>query len=1008
MADSPCQTDRSLVPNRLGGGAFVGRHREMGELNAALEDALSGRGRVVMLVGEPGIGKTRTSEEMAIQAREHGAAVLWGRCPEESGVPPYWPWVQAIRSYAVARKTEALRAELGAGAAEIAEIVPEVKERLPDLRSPAPLGDPEQARFRFFDSIASFLKRASQTQPLLLVLDNLHWADPSSLRLLEFVAQELPGASVLLMGTYRDIDVSRGHPLFRTLGELTRQRLYQRVLLRGLSQDEVAQVIAGMGGITPPAELVAMVHQQTEGNPLFVGEVVRLLAQEGLLAAERLDALKSWDFRLPEGIREVIGRRLDRLSAGCNQVLTLAAVIGLQFSLGLLEQLATEQSQEQLLEVLEEALGARVIQELLNTAGHYQFTHSLIQEALLRELSLTRRVRLHARIAEALEKLYGSQAEVHAAELAHHFAEAESVLGTEKLVKYSLLAGEKALAAYAWEEAEEHFRRGLTARGVPLAGTEPAPDAEAAALLFGPGRAAVNTGFRSQLQESVDVLSRAFDYYEKAGDVARAVAVAKYPHPLTGSGRTGLAQIIQRALKLIDPESPGVGYLLSSYGAELGRIENDYSGAQEAFNRALVIARREKDIALEAQVLAGLANVDLFHLQLQEALEKTRQVLGLVHGRGQPHLAWSAHADATRVLLHIGGESEGLQHHGAATLELAEKLRDRFRFTITFRVNGTLCRQLGDWARARDFSERGLAGSSQAGNNLCERALLEYEVGNFGLGDFYLESMLKTIPAVDASIGSQYSFPVPTIAWVARVTEKLDRLDVAERCAQSVLASPFANPLFKLMVRVGLGLLAVLQDDVAAATEQYQALESQRSIMVFVICSDHLLGLLSETMGNVDQTQKHFEDALAFCRRAGYRPELAWTCCDYSDALLHPSTGPGRVSPDDRAKGMALLEEALAISRELGMRPLMDRVTDRLERMKSVAPAAPVYPDGLTQREVEVLRLIALGKSNREIAEELVISLNTVLRHVSHIFAKTGATNRVEVATYASRRELSP
>ena len=209
--------DEGHALDSLAGGVFVGRQQEMGELKACLEDALSGRGRMVTLVGEPGIGKTRTAQELATYAGLRGAQVLWGRCYEEQGVPPYWPWVQAIRSYVRERDPEQLRSEMGAGAADIAEVVSDVKDRLPHLQ-PAPQLEPEQARFRLFDSIASFLKTASQRQPLVLVLDDLHWADQPSLMLLQFVARELTGARLLLVGTYRDVDLSRQHPLAETPG----------------------------------------------------------------------------------------------------------------------------------------------------------------------------------------------------------------------------------------------------------------------------------------------------------------------------------------------------------------------------------------------------------------------------------------------------------------------------------------------------------------------------------------------------------------------------------------------------------------------------------------------------------------------------------------------------------------------------------------------------------------------------------------------------------------------
>ena len=327
---------------------------------------------------------------------------------------------------------------MGAGAAEIAELVSDVRERLPDLkRSPAP-EEPEEARFRTFDSIVAFLKSASRSRPIMLVLDDLHWADRPSLLLLEFVARELGGARLLLVGTYRDVE-------------------------------DVGRFIEVAAGVTPPPGLVTAVHTQTEGNPFFVTEVVRLPVQEGGLTraaqGEPVEPGQAWNVRIPEGVREVVGRRLDRLSARCNEVLTTAAVVGREFGLDQLRPLVDDLSDDRLLEVLEEALAARVVEELPRAVGRYQFTHALIQQTLAEELSTTRRVRLHARIAEALEGLYGAQAEAHAAELALHFSEAEAVLGTEKLVRYSLLAGERALAIYGWEEAVAHFQRAEAAKG---------------------------------------------------------------------------------------------------------------------------------------------------------------------------------------------------------------------------------------------------------------------------------------------------------------------------------------------------------------------------------------------------------------------------------------------------------------------------------------------------------------------------------------------------------------
>jgi predicted ATPase len=243
---------------------FVGRHQELVVLRSALEEALSGRGRLVMLAGEPGIGKTRTAQDLAAYAQTRGAQVLWGRCYEEAGAPPYWPWVQPLRMYVDQAKAERLLLEMGSRAAEIAGILPELREKLPDLGPPAAL-DPEQARFRLFDSIATFLKNAGQRQPLVLVLDDLHWADRSSLLLLEFIAQELQTIPLLVLGAYRDVGLSSQHPLSQTLGNLIRTDGFVRLQFRGLAQAEVAQLLDITPGWDSSPQTIAASRRSTSG-----------------------------------------------------------------------------------------------------------------------------------------------------------------------------------------------------------------------------------------------------------------------------------------------------------------------------------------------------------------------------------------------------------------------------------------------------------------------------------------------------------------------------------------------------------------------------------------------------------------------------------------------------------------------------------------------------------------------------------------------------------------------
>ena len=918
----------------LAGGVFVGRQREMGELKAALEDALSGRGRLVTLVGEPGIGKTRTALELATYAGLRQAQVLWGRCYEGEGAPPYWPWVQAIRSYVRDVDPEQLRSEMGAGAADIAEVVSDVREQLPGLQAPPQL-EPEQARFRLFDSITAFLKNAGRRKPLVLVLDDLHWADHSSLLLLEFVARELANARVMIIGTYRDVELSRQHPLSHTLGELNRERLFQRVLLRGLDQDDVARFIELASGVTPPSGMLEAVHRQTEGNPLFVTEVVRLLVQEGELTQES-GQRDSWIVRIPEGVREVIGRRLDRLSERCNETLTVASVIGREFTLEQLVPLFEGMTDDRLLEVLEEALSARVIEELPRTVGRYQFTHALIRETLAGELTTTRRVRLHARIAEELEKLYGDDAESHAAELAHHFVEAEEVLGTDKLVRYSLLAGERTMAIYAYEEALAHFERGLAAkegegarstssRQAPSTGSGPGMDADTAALLHGLGRTQL---IMLQVDEGWANLTRAFDYYAEVGDIARVVDIADIQVSITAPGN--IAPLLARALELVPPDSYEAGRLLPWYGRLLNALQGDYEGAQEALSRGLAIAQREGDVALQMQALAFSADVEVFHFHWHQALEKALQAIELTRHADNPLAEFFANAMAVGALTAMGEGKERRRQHAAASLAAAERLHDRAWLPLALLLVSQMHSMCGEWQNARELTDRALVLAPRSPVVLPSRILLEYQVGDFEQCEMYLERLMDVmrvaVPGSTAAV--QIAWVIPE---VARITGASDRFDIAKAAAEAVLSSPSVTPIDSGTARVGLALIAVQRADAAAASEQYAALQVLQGFRLrwANMSPDRVLGLLAQTMGNMDQATAHFEDAVAFCRKVGYRTELAWICCDYADMLVE------RGHENERSKATSLLDESLAISSELGMRPLMERVLSRREILKA-------------------------------------------------------------------------
>jgi len=972
---------------------FVGRQPEMAQLTDSLKNALSGQGRLVMLVGEPGIGKTRTALELASHAEALGVQVLWGRCFEQEGAPPYWPWVQPIRSYVQKQCQSQLQMEMGPGAAAIAEIVPELREKLPNLES-LPPRDPEQARFHLFNSITNFLKNAAKAQPLVLVLEDLHWADRSSLLLLEFLVQEIQSSHLLVLGTYRDVDVSRRHPLSETLGSLIREQHFLRVQLPGLAEQEVEQLIQRAGVVRPPPGLSANIHRRTEGNPLFVREII------GMLPADGLEGNQDYLTSIPEGVRDAIGRRLNRLSAGCNQVLTTASVVGREFNFRLLSALMDDLNETSLLGLVEEALEVHVIEEVSAGEERYQFSHALIQETLAGELSAARRVRLHSQIGQALEELYGANAEAHAAELAFHFAEAEPVIGPDKLTRYALLAGEQALSAYAWEEALAHFQRGLEAKGVTLTDTDAASDVEAADLLFGLGQA--QEGTQDNIFSGSEVLAcfhRAFDYYVGAGDAGRAVNIAAYYI----SSNIG-AELITKALELVPPDSHDAGRLLSRY---ILALRADYERSQQAFHRGLAIAQQQQDLDLEMITLVSGACINFVECHFQESLDHNLRAIELAGRVDHPASEAHAHYDLTHVLYAMG-DLEGAASHATAMLRSAERSGIRAWQTNAMEANENVSSAKGDWKIAREYTDQGLSVDPGHTNLLGSRALLEYQVGDFDAGEAYLERLLENIqrnqpePSTPVTMATPwYVAPAVVIPVVAYITGVASRFDVAEAIAQRVVSSPYVQLGIRNAARMGLALMAVQRRDAVAASELYAALVSMRGTMFpqcpwgHALAADRILGLLSQTMENPDQAAGHFEAALTFCRKAGCRPELAWTCHDYADALLQ------RNEPEGREKAMCLLEESLVISTELSMRPLMEKVTVRQESLGRQPARIIQYPSNLTERQWDVLQLLARGNTNHEIAQALVLSDRTVQRHIADIYDKIGARNRSEATAFA-------
>lgn len=882
------------------GNVFVGREHEFAVLCERLDAAFEGRGGLVLLAGEPGVGKTRTAAEFARHASGQGASVLWGRCYERAGAPPYWPWLQAIGAHASACPLDRLRSELGPDAGVIAEVVPAVSERLGGVQPPPKLMDERQARFRLLDAIARFLRRVGDRQPLVLVLEDIHAADAASLALLDFVAADLATSHLVVIGTYRDVDIGRSHPLRQTLAELTRGGLCERLSLSGLTAGDVASFLASMLGEEPSRSLVDAVHERTAGNALFVTEIGRILLQEGK---------RELSGGVPEGIREVIGIRLDRLSPAGNEMMRIASLFGREFGLDQLEPLIDDRTDDEVLELLEEALSAGLLCEASGEPGRFRFAHPLIQETLEAELSSARRVRLHGRIATTLERLYGDDAPVHAAELAYHFAEAETVVSPDMVVHYCRLAGEQAYDAHAYDDAIAYFQRALAAREGRVM------DDETADLVFALVRSEFLGRDRLDLDGALERMRRAFDYHVEAGNLRRAVEIAAHPVPPVW-GQTEVPALLARALELTTDMSLEEGQVLANVGRFAGTNNGDLDAATAAFDRALAIARRHGDRMLERRVLTLAARVDWWFMRWEQCTENSRLALHLALDEDDQQSELYARVWLTRDAA-IRGDTETARAEAASSLELAERLRERYWLATACLNSFWLAALTGDWAAARAFSDAGLAAQPHDARNLAVRAVLEYELGCVDAGHGSFERLVDVMHAVDSPSSIEHASAAAAMALSGVLTGRGERLSSAAVTAEGTLRDPTRIPIFDLYARIALAIVAISQDDAAAAADHYQALSSQRGTILLpvLLSADRLLGGLALTTGRADDACTLFESALSLCERAGYRPESARTAVDYASALRR------RSAPGDAARAKALLDRASETSRALGMQP---------------------------------------------------------------------------------------
>jgi DNA-binding SARP family transcriptional activator/tetratricopeptide (TPR) repeat protein len=896
---------------RMDDGLFVGRERELAELFTGLDDAFAGRGRLFLLAGEPGIGKTRLTEELIEGARERGARVLVGRCWESGGAPAYWPWVQSLRAYVRDTDPAVLRSELGIGAADLAQIVPEVRHQFPDLPEPPAL-DSEGARFRLFDATSEFLRNASRRSPLLLVLDDLHAADAPSLQLLRFLARQIGSTRMLILAALRNVDPVPSQKLLATIADIAREPATHRLKLEGLSQPEIHAYVRATASEIASPELIAHLHDETEGNPLFISEMVRLLAVDGV----RPDAMAT-RIAVPETIRDVIARRLDHLSTDCSRVLTLAAILGREFRLDALARLA-DLVEDDLLDVLDEAMTAGIVSDVPGSgAGELRFAHLLFRDTLYDALTSARRVRLHRQAVTALESLYGDRGGPQLAELAHH-----SVAGAdfEKGLDYARRAGDRALALLAYEEAARLYQVALdvvdrsrtTAPSIRcdlllalaeaqslagegrLAGGTFLEAADAARRLGLPerlARAALGYtgrglwGTRAEVEpQLVPLLREALANYDEGDSILRATLLARLASSLRGSLNreepSALAdQAVEMAVRLDDPQTQlyALGSRLAATrgpenidqcaddGLQLVKLAEALGDAESAFsgheNLVYVAWTRGQRVELEAEL---------------EALTR------LAHELRQPAKTWAA--TAFRQMLALSG----------GDIEDAEK-----RINDAFRIG--------------EEAQGWIAISSLRLQTFTVRRW-QYELEGF-------ESILES------SVAQFRGYRIFECA-LALAYAETGRDNDAQAAFESLALDDFAGLARDEDWLVNMCLLSdvcVHLNDTGRAATLHRLLSPFDALNAFAQ-SELDLGAVARTLGRLagaidlpDQAELHYQAALTLNERMGAKPWLAHTEEDYARMLID------RDSPGDTERARELLDTALHTYRELGLQARAER-----------------------------------------------------------------------------------
>jgi hypothetical protein len=920
---------QSAFDNPMYRRTFVGREQELKQLHSAFDSAVSGQGSLVMVIGEPGIGKTSVCEQLATYATVRGGRTLVGHCYEEGSLSlPYLAFVEAMRSYVLAREPEALTKDLGTGAGEVARIVSEVRERAHVEPTPS-TADPDEDRYRLFQAVTAFLRNAAAVQPLVIVLEDLHDADRGTLDLLLHLSRNLGGSRLLVVGTYRDIEVDRTHPLSATLAELRRSTSFARILLRGLTADEVQRMMSAIGGQEVRWETAEAVHRQTEGNPLFVQEVLRYLVEEGLIAREdgRWQATGNTPLamQIPEGLRDVIGKRLARLSPECNRLLSTAAVIGRDFRLDALEAVANT-DEEDVIAAMEEATRVAVLQEVAGGRGRaiqYRFAHAFFRQTLYEELSAPRRLRIHQEVARVLEARYVGRLEEHAAELAEHFAQSTDPADLAKAIHYGELAAERAASVYDFGEAARHLEQALDVQEV----LDPDDAAKRCDLLLALGEAMVSSG---EGPRAVDrIAPQAVELAENLGDHKRASAACQIAlRVMWGSSLNYLTPTWLRWAELSELHAiPGSADKVRAdiFRALVATGRGDSAEclrlSKSAAKLALELGDRQSFLWAAWPLLQGNATPPEQHYERLEIAQHLAglDMSGIPNARlamallmaGQVHLTW--------------GQREEAEREWARARDLAERSRDAEVALVPLQIqalietlDGRLERPVQLGTRIREIgTDVGREQQGRAQSRVDRRALLFLGRANEAL------DMIPDSP--NPVYASQRALYMAHAGRASEAREILHELLASRDVDSREDATPAA------ILRYLLEASEVLGDvDAAAAIERRMAQLAGFLHTEAEMCFNigRLCGGAASLRNDAEAARGYYLQAIKVSERVRFRPELALTRLELGELLLEHYS-------EERAAAIEHLDFAIAEFREMKMQPSLERALRHKEVLKA-------------------------------------------------------------------------